>query len=304
MLRYRQQFNIGSPEQLGTIVLALEEAAEQLGWSGGMASFITSVGKFKFETKAQEDKVKQLQGRIKKYIQANYAMKQTLLKAQLPAFKEDLLEFKRRLDSKVTETEMHEWLKERTWIFGSDYMNQQPMSFSEVGWPGGSRFDFFLQRVDTFFDIMEMKSPAAKLFSHEGPSNIQSNFPSRESPISRDLQKAISQMIGYLERATIYNSAFLQDKGVLVLKPKGIIIIGRSLQNEVRAIKTLNAYLNQIEVLTYDGLLAKAREFVSTITKIRNRPTQPSGKRYGRGSRPVNSDKRTKLSRSQSTRKT
>ena len=125
--------------------------------------------------------------------------------------------------------------------------------------------------MDSFFDNIELISSSAKLFVRK-KSVAERIFPSRDSPLSTDLQKSISQMMGYLERAALYENAVLRDRGILVHKPKGVIVIGRTMEDEKEAVRTLNSYLHQIEVLTYDDLLYRAREFVIIITKIR-KPT-------------------------------
>lgn len=273
--KFRQAFNVNSPEDLASITLALEEAAEAIGWTSGMDNFIRTVNKTKFRSKEDEETIKHLRARVRKYFQDKTVLKQELLRSQLPTFKEDLAEFKKKLDANLPETEMHAWLKDRVWVFGTDYLNQQPKSFSEVGWMK-SRFDFFLQRVDSFFDVIELKSPSVKLFvrkKHVG----ERIFPSRDSPLSTNLQKSISQMIGYLERAALYENAVLRDRGILVHKPKGVIVIGRTEVDEKEAVRTLNSYLHQIEILTYDDLLYRAREFVSVITKIRKPTSNEQG---------------------------
>ena len=265
--KFRQAFNVNSPEDLASITFALEEAAEALGWTSGLNNFIKSVNKKKFRSKADEETIKHLRQRVRKYFQDRTTLRQEVLRYQLPSFKEDLAEFKTKLDSRVSETAIHDWLRERVWVFGTDYVNQQPKSFSEVGWVR-SRFDFFLQRVDSFFDIVELKSPVAKLFVRKEGSE-ERIFPSRSSPLSSELQKSISQMMGYLERAALYENTMLRDRGILVHKPKGIIVIGRTQTDEREAVRTLNSYLHQIEILTYDDLMNRGKELVSIITKLR-----------------------------------
>ena len=99
-----------------------------------MDSFIRPVSKTKFRSKEDEETINHLRGRVRKYFQDKTALKQELLRSQLPAFKEDLAEFREKLDSSLTDKEMHAWINDRVWVFGTDYVNQQPKSFSEVGW--------------------------------------------------------------------------------------------------------------------------------------------------------------------------
>jgi hypothetical protein len=127
-----------------------------------------------------------------------------------------------------------------------------------------------LQRYDTFYDIFEIKQPSVDLFREKpGRQSISEALISatRESPISNDLRDAISQMIGYLESAEIWANSLFRAKGILLHKPKGMIVIGRSKKSELQAIRTLNFYLNHFEIITYDDLLNKGKEFVKMIER-------------------------------------
>ena len=75
----------------------------------------------------------------------------------------------------------------------------------------------------------------------------------------------------------------MRELGIFVHKPKGTIVIGRTHPDEKEAIRTLNSYLHQIEVLTYDDLLNRAKEFVGLITATRNpKPTPEPGGAQGK----------------------
>jgi len=269
LAKYLRTFNIRSPEQLGGIILGLEEAAEELGWPTGIADYLKSIRVIS-EKKTNDKETQELRERLRRARQRMSEMRETILRSEVSAFKKELKEFETKLKSQVGETEIHKWLKDKMWVFGTDYLHNQPIPCSEVGWIN-SRFDFFVQRYDTFYDVIELKSPTAKLFKQS--SLKQSRLaPSRESPITVELQKAISQMIGYLETATL-SAGLLRDlKGIYIHKPRGVIVIGRDTEDGRKAKKTLNSYLNTIEVWTYDDLYSKAKEFVQLLSQ--RKPTK------------------------------
>jgi hypothetical protein len=269
LAKYLRTFNIRSPQQLGGVIIGLEEAAEEIGWQTGLGDYLKGT-RLVSEKKGDTKESQKLRERLKKARKRNMEYRETIDRLEVSSFKEDLRDFQAKLKANVGETGIHKWLEERMWVFGSEYLHSQPISCSEVGWVN-SRFDFFLQRYDSFFDIIELKSPTSKLFKRSSLSKSRL-FPSRESPISADLQKAISQMIGYLETATLSASLLQAMKGIYILKPKGIIVIGRNTDEEVKAKRTLNSYLHTIEVLTYDDLYAKAREFIQLLNQRKPRP--------------------------------
>ncbi|MCL5011407.1 MAG: DUF4263 domain-containing protein [Candidatus Marsarchaeota archaeon] len=56
-------------------------------------------------------------------------------------------EFQALLDDAQREQELQQWLKDRLWVLGAEYLDSQP--------------------IDNAFDIIEIKKPDAKLFLQE-----------------------------------------------------------------------------------------------------------------------------------------
>ena len=95
---------------------------------------------------------------------------------------------------------------------------------------------------------------------------------SRKYVMSADLKNAISQVIGYLEEYEIDKTNIKWDKGITIHKPKGIIVIGRTKNENKRALKSLNSYLHDIEILTYSDIVEIANNFIKLIeTKHKKR---------------------------------
>ena len=86
--------------------------------------------------------------------------------------------------------------------------------------------------------------------------------------MSGELKDAISQIINYLEEANTYRHAIHDiNSSINIHKPRGFVIIGKSNPKYDKAIITLNDYLNDIRILTYDDLYAKANSFIVRIKK-------------------------------------
>jgi len=153
------------------------------------------------------------------------------------------------------------------WLLGDEYVYQQPIPISQFPmWT--SKLDFFVKRYDGFYDIVEIKKASAELFTGLDKTDHKLLTPTRESPMSGDLKDAISQIINYLEQAnTLGDSLHKLNENIKIHKPRGYIIIGREDAKYKDAITTVNDYLNNIEILTYDRLYEKAKGFVARIKK-------------------------------------
>ena len=265
--RFRQNFNIHSPEYLANITKAAYEGAKLIGWKKTAESqtlkLMEKISSLQIARTKDQEKIRQLSSKM-----AEFRIAQ--LYADIPKFRHDLAEFSKLVKNPHKEEDIQQFLEKNTWLFGAEYMETQPIYFSQFGF-SNSRFDFLLQRYDTFFDIIEIKRADAPLLNLK-ESSSEDNIPSRKVPVSVDLKNVISQMIGYLELVNEKKNE-LRKKGVFIHKPKGKIIIGRALTTkEKRAIKTVGSYLNQIEIMTYDDLIERGNVFVEIIEKRRMTP--------------------------------
>ncbi|NWG36011.1 Shedu anti-phage system protein SduA domain-containing protein [Nitrososphaera sp.] len=263
--RFKQAYSIKSAEDLASMIEVLQLGAQELGWQKGLESLYQ---KFTDEvTSLRQARIKDKE-RIQEMTKVLSELRETQMSLELPTYKEHLAEFKRLMKNSKKEQELQEFLENHVWMFGMEYIETQLRGFSQFELPG-TRFDFLLQRYDTFYDIIELKQPKVNLFD-EKPSEDQTLLPtvapSRKTPISQELKNAISQMIDYLEAADDWAPGLLKRYGVVLHKPKGIIVIGRR-EDYGKAIKTLNYYFNHFQILTYDDIYDQASEFVKRIGK-------------------------------------
>ena len=88
---------------------------------------------------------------------------------------------------------------------------------------------------------------------------------SRQYQMSAEVKNAVCKVIGYLETYEIDKTNLLWEKGITLHKPSGIIIIGRSSKENRRALKSLNSYFHNLEILTYDDMVEIANNFIKLI---------------------------------------
>lgn len=142
----------------------------------------------------------------------------------------------------MTETNVHEFLEREKayWVFGLEYVDLE----SKVRFPpdiGDFEFDLMLRRVDNFYDLVELKGPGERLFNAKTK---------KRAKLNRALGEALMQVIIYLDACA---RSSLKE----ILKPKAIIVIGKSESDSVVQRRLLQSHLAGVEILTYDDLVAR-----------------------------------------------
>ncbi len=173
-------------------------------------------------------------------------------RGKVPELEKSLKEFEKLLKKdKVTEPEVHKFLKKNTWMFGTNYSK---MFKSEKVITICSRNDFLLKRFDGYFDILELKSPRFELFVSVG----------KKKALSKELKDSISQVMVYLAEARTHYLPIKDKAEVDVFLPEGIIVIGRRNDEDRILLKIHNEFLNKIKIWTYDDLLDTAKKTIET----------------------------------------
>lgn len=268
--RYKNWFTIPSKRYLAYVRKMLDRGAEETGWDTDLSD--EEIGKMvneNSELMKQKEKSKKQMVRQREVINNLLAQVGQLREAQfainLENFKKDMKDFKQMLEDDSKEKEIQQWLYEHPWVFGPNYVEGSKEEITR----GGDRIDFLLQRYDTFYDIVELKLPTSKLFVGKAKDAPQQDI-SREYSMSAELKDAISQIIGYLEKYEIDKTQIQWDRGISIHKPRGIIVIGKIETANKRALKTLNSYLHNIEVLTYSDMIDLGNNFIKLIEKRAN----------------------------------
>ena len=256
LFKFGGSYRIYDPYQLIRVLDTLRSAAEKAGWN--------VIGDPLLREKLEEiEALKADRARYKERLNTLYTellkFKNDKLKEDIPRYETELGEIKTLLDTAQREQELQQYLKDHLWVLGAEYLDSQPISNVSQFQFDDSRFDFFLERYDTNFDIIELKKPDVKLFSGSG-NTVDA---SRGAPISSDLGKGISQIIHYLELATYKKRELLIEDKIDVYKPKGIVIIGRTEDEKaIKRLRSVSSHLKDIELMSYDMLYKKAQVFV------------------------------------------
>ena len=167
-------------------------------------------------------------------------------------------EFEDMLDSDEVEVEWQDWFKKNDWVLKSDCVRILDERSIDVG----SIADYLVEGYDGFLDIIEIKRPEGTLRFWHAVRDHGNLIP------SADLVKAITQCQNYLyEIEREMNSRkFAERMGVAVVKPRSILIFGRSCawgDDEREAFRILNRSYSSLTIMTYDQVLERARKIIA-----------------------------------------
>ncbi len=167
-------------------------------------------------------------------------------------------EYEQMLQEDLVENNWQKWFEDNTWVLGSEFvrvLDERQIDVQNIS-------DFLMQAYDRFVDIVEIKRPEGELrfWSH---SRDHGNLVP-----SSDITKAITQASRYIfEVEREANSVKFLDRvgGVRTVKPRGILIFGRSSNwenDENEAYRILNSSYHNLTIMTYDHVLKRAKRMV------------------------------------------
>jgi hypothetical protein len=171
-------------------------------------------------------------------------------------------EFENEISGERTEHFWKVFFKKNSWMFGGANVALLDESRLDIG----NDTDLPFEVDGGYMDIVELKRPDFPFWKKARNGRI---FLYRDKyPIPYDeLSGAIAQTSGYILQAEkkVANSDFQLSHGVRPLKPRGLIVHGRSSEwsePEWDAFRLLNDQLHGVQVLTFDHLLAQAKRLV------------------------------------------
>jgi hypothetical protein len=173
------------------------------------------------------------------------------LRKHVRTYRHVLGRFRRLVDDPGTgETEIHEFIETAAprWLFGLEYADIE----SEVYFPPGKkefRFDLMLKRFDGFKDLVELKSPNARLFR---------KATERRSRLTSPLAEALGQVVAYLNACDLYQRTDL-------FRPKAFIVIGNKNTDDEKQRRLLQSHLTQVEILTYSSLIERGESLLQHL---------------------------------------
>lgn len=174
--------------------------------------------------------------------------------------KKALQELSGLLSDNSSEHQLELWIKENDWVFGIEYVRK--LDATRIGIHEDT--DLLVESLDGYVDLIELKkSSESPLFIYD--TNHECYYPAAV------LSRVIGQTINYLRLMDVNQAALKSEDGLNILKPRAKIVIGRSSQfrdeKEKNTLRTLNDSLHNVEIITYDEIIARALRIVSSYDK-------------------------------------
>ena len=117
-----------------------------------------------------------------------------------------------------------------------------------------------MRSIDGFLDVVEIKKPDVPFWTR--PDSHGNHCPSAQ------LTAAIMQCLNYLYRIALQSNSveFLERvDGTKTVKPQCLLVYGRSNswgEAELQSLRILNSSYHQLHIITYDQLLARAKQLL------------------------------------------
>jgi hypothetical protein len=168
-------------------------------------------------------------------------------------------EFEEALTETRDENFWKKLLRANEWMFGGANVRIVQESRLDIQ----NIADIPFEVAGGFMDIVELKRPDLPFWAQ---SSTGGDFHYRNKFLlpHHELQGAISQTFNYILQAEkqVANTDFIRAHGVVPLKPRGLVVHGRSstwTQEQWDAFRVLNDGLHGVQVMTFDHLLEQAR---------------------------------------------
>ena len=173
-------------------------------------------------------------------------------------------EFDRLLREDANEQEFQPWFESNAWVLGTHcvrILDDRRINVSKIA-------DLIVESYDGRADLIELKRPSLGFWK---PKTDHDNYIPHSS-----LTKAIIQAQNYqfaLERQINNNDTLERFRGVPIAKPSSLLIHGRSIGwngKQFEAQRLLNAGFTNLNVMTYDQVLRRARILLGSDTTSRH----------------------------------
>lgn len=180
-----------------------------------------------------------------------------------------LQEFEKAINLDKNEAYWQKFLSSNEWIFGYGLSYYMLSILTEQVYVGGKdingangRFCDYLSASNgdaRFTVLIEIKKPQTPLIDKQDRN--------RSYPISKELTMAVSQVLGYCDswarEVNVNTLNYERDNNLTTANPKGIVVIGNTCEldnaDKKRSFELFRRNLHNVEIITYDELLARAR---------------------------------------------
>lgn len=196
---------------------------------------------------------------------------------KLVQYKVELEEFNELIvKPETTETDMQNFLSDKVWFFGLNYIQSHRRSVPKFTSGLGSQYDFLLEGFNQVYDIVELKGPNELLFEIEKVGVREHAMNNRtDYMFSQKFARALHQVIAYMDE---FENSFghIKEQQPSIrdfMYPKGTIIMSkRSLfpkdgKNSSKYLHLVNRQFSNIDLLTYDDLGERAKIIIDFIEK-------------------------------------
>ena len=171
--------------------------------------------------------------------------------SKLEPWEEKLIEFQKLVDEDALESRLHDFLFNNLWMIDIQYqfyekkLRKQTL---EVGEPD----------IALYQDALGIERVALIELKRAEKNNVSTSYRGESKPvIMAEFGRALSQTIHYIED--------LKGKGRMV---EGILIIGRKRDMKDWFVETFNSYLHGVRVLTYDDIIQRAKNTITTLRDL------------------------------------
>lgn len=171
-------------------------------------------------------------------------------------------QFEEMLKNDLPESKWQGWFEENSWVLGSEFvkiLGERRIDTNNIS-------DYLIESYDGFLDIIEIKKP------EEGKLDFWSKSRDHGNVVpSSSLVKAITQVTKYIyevERESNSNK-FLARVKIPIVKPRGILIFGRSSNwddEEKKAYRIIDSSYNNLLIMTYDHVLDRAKIILKRLS--------------------------------------
>jgi hypothetical protein len=170
--------------------------------------------------------------------------------------------FEQEIDQMHVEDYWKQFLKKNSWMFGGSnvaVIDEARIDIKTIA-------DIPFEVEGGFMDVVELKRPDSAFWADK-KGGEHWRYRGKYLVPHAELRGAIAQTSDYILQAEkhVSNTDFLKTHGVNPLKPRGLVVHGRSHtwgDEEWSAFRLLNDNLHGIQVMTFDHLLAQARRAV------------------------------------------
>jgi hypothetical protein len=177
-----------------------------------------------------------------------------------------LKELEEELERNRNESFWQKFLKDNSWVFGTACVK----FLSERRIDTHHTTDYPVETEGGFMDIIEIKTPDAPFWALDRSGNYF-KYRSKHLIPNSELQGAIAQTTKYIVQAEkkVDSREYIDDHGgVIPLKPRGLVIHGRSKAwgvEEWESFRLLNDVLHNVQVITFDHLLKQGERILAVM---------------------------------------